>query len=156
MRTLYSTGCTRPRPGFAFYNASKAAVSVGVTLEFVAKTYTLCRSPLRRWPLNMLPRFGLIVLPQLSAIRLCVYPFHRLDARITSNIVYITGFRRVLEMIPNLSNACGNSKICCQCEELQSLQILPTLLGTSALIRVRSSLEQHWRWMVDEVCEQGR
>lgn len=23
-----STGCTRPRPGFAFYNASKAAVSV--------------------------------------------------------------------------------------------------------------------------------
>lgn len=25
-----STGCTRPRPGFAFYNASKAAVNVSI------------------------------------------------------------------------------------------------------------------------------
>ena len=27
---LSSTGCTRPRPGFAFYNTSKAAVSVSL------------------------------------------------------------------------------------------------------------------------------
>lgn len=32
-----STGCTRPRPGFAFYNASKAAVSVNYS--FIPENY---------------------------------------------------------------------------------------------------------------------
>lgn len=30
----FSTGCTRPRPGFAFYNSSKAAVSVRTSFDF--------------------------------------------------------------------------------------------------------------------------
>ncbi|KAL5363122.1 hypothetical protein BJX96DRAFT_177794 [Aspergillus floccosus] len=45
---ITSTGCTRPRPGFSFYNASKAAVAVAtktMALEYAPKIRFNCISP---------------------------------------------------------------------------------------------------------------
>ncbi|KAL4863431.1 hypothetical protein BDV12DRAFT_189694 [Aspergillus spectabilis] len=45
---ITSTGCTRPRPGFAFYNASKAAVNVAtktMALEYAPTIRFNCISP---------------------------------------------------------------------------------------------------------------
>ncbi|KAF9890139.1 hypothetical protein FE257_006300 [Aspergillus nanangensis] len=45
---ITSTGCTRPRPGFAFYNSSKAAVSVAtktMALEYAPKIRFNCVAP---------------------------------------------------------------------------------------------------------------
>lgn len=45
---IASTGCTRPRPGFAFYNASKAAVNVAtktMALEYAPTIRFNCIAP---------------------------------------------------------------------------------------------------------------
>ncbi|KAK5806136.1 hypothetical protein VI817_000394 [Penicillium citrinum] len=45
---MSGTGCTRPRPGFAFYNASKAAVNVAtktMALEYAPTIRFNCIAP---------------------------------------------------------------------------------------------------------------